>query len=100
MCEVIGDRHVLIAKNHGVIFLGDSLETTTVEAFTFERAASIQVHAEMIGGTEHPRAYVERSKGRYRLYYRPQMWAAAVRRLRRDDPDFFAGREHLIAVAK
>jgi L-fuculose-phosphate aldolase len=96
---VAGGEHVLIAKNHGLIFLGDSLETTTVEAFTFEHAAHIQVEAEMIGGTEHERAYVARSKNAYHTYYRPQMWAAAVRRLRRDTPEFFVGREHLVAVA-
>ncbi len=99
MCDAVGDRHVLIVKNHGAIFLGDSLETTTVEAFTFEKCAHIQVEAEMIGGTPHMRAYVERSKQAYHTYYRPQMWAAAVRRLRRDDPALFAGRENLIAVS-
>src|SRR5579862_4019416 len=98
MVEAVGDRHVVIIKNHGAIFLGDSIETTTVEAFTFERAAHIQVEAEMIGGTAHIRSYVERGKNAYRTYYRPQMWAAAVRRLRRDEPDLFVGREHLIAV--
>jgi L-fuculose-phosphate aldolase len=99
MCREVGDKHVIIVKNHGAIFLGDSLETTTVEAFTFEKCARIQIEAELIGGTEHARAYAERSKGVYRKYFRPQMWAAAVRRLRRDDPELFAGREHMIAVS-
>ena len=98
MCELVGDRHTVIIKNHGAIFLGDSIETTTVEAFTFEKCARIQLEAEMIGGTEHVRAYAEHSKQAYRRYYRPQMWAAAVRRLRRDDPALFIGRENLIAV--
>ena len=98
MCEALGGGHVVIVKNHGAIFLGDSLETTTVEAFTFEKCARIQNEAEMIGGTEHTRAYVERGKQAYHKYYRPQMWAAAVRRLRRDDPAVFVGREHMIAV--
>jgi len=99
MATAIGDRHVLIVKNHGVVFLGDSIETTTVEAFTFEKASHIQIEAEMIGGTPHTRAYVARGKQAYHRYYRPQMWAAAVRRLRRDDPELFAGREHLVAVS-
>ena len=75
-----------------------SIETTTVEAFTFEKCARIQLEAETIGGTEHVRAYAEHAKQAYRRYYRPQMWAAAVRRLRRDDPELFIGRENLIAV--
>ncbi len=99
MCAAIGHRHVLIVKNHGVIFLGDSLETTTVEAFTFEKCAHIQIQAEIIGGTEHQRSYVERGKGAYRKYYRPQMWAAAVRRLRRDEPELFIGREDMVVLS-
>ena len=98
MCEVVGDRHTIIIKNHGAIFLGDSIETTTVEAFTFEKCARLQIEAESIGGTEHVRAYAEHAKHAYQRYYRPQMWAAAVRRLRRDDPELFIGREHLTAV--
>jgi L-fuculose-phosphate aldolase len=99
MCAAIGDRHVLIIKNHGAIFLGDSIETTTVEAFTFEKCARIQFEAEQIGGTEHTRAYVERGKQAYHTHYRPQMWAAAVRRLRRDEPEFFIGHEGRVAVS-
>jgi L-fuculose-phosphate aldolase len=99
MCREVGDRHVVIIKNHGAIFLGDAIETTTVEAFTFEKCARIQIEAEMIGGTEHTQAYVERGKVAYHRYFRPQMWAAAVRRLRRDEPELFVGREDLIAVS-
>lgn len=91
LCEASLDRHVVIIKNHGAIFLGDSLENATIEALTFEKCARVQVEAEAIGGTEHVRAYAEQSKQAYRQYYRPQMWAAAVRRLRRDDPSFFVG---------
>lgn len=98
MCDALGDRHVLMMKNHGPIFLAESMEIATIEAFTFEESARIQIEAETIGGTEHVRAYAEHAKESYRTYYRPQMWAAAVRRLRRDQPEFFAGREHLVAV--
>ncbi len=99
MCELVGhDRHTLIIKNHGAIFLGDSIETTTVEAFTFEKCARLQIEAAAIGGTEHVRAYAEHAKDAYHRYYRPQMWAAAVRRLRRDEPELFIGRDNLIAV--
>jgi L-fuculose-phosphate aldolase len=91
MCEASPGRHVVIIKNHGAIFLGESLENATIEALTFEKCARIQIEAEAVGGTEHARAYAEQSKQAYRQYYRPQMWAAAVRRLRRDDPAFFVG---------
>lgn len=98
LCEASMGHHVLIIKNHGAIFLGDSIETATVEAFTFEKCARLHIEAEAIGGTEHARAYAERSKQAYRKYYRPQMWAAAVRRLRRDASELFAGREGFVAV--
>jgi L-fuculose-phosphate aldolase len=95
MVDAVGDKRVLIVKNHGAVFLGESLAIATVEAFTFEKCARIQVEAEMIGGSEHTRGYVARSKGVYHRYYRPQMWAAAVRRLRRDEPELFGGHEEL-----
>jgi L-fuculose-phosphate aldolase len=94
MSALLGnDKHVIIAKNHGAIFLQDTLENATVEAFTFEDCCQIQIEAEQIGGTEHSRAYVERGKKAYHTYYRPQMWAACVRRLKRDEPDLFLGRD-------
>ena len=86
------------AKGIDLYLVGDSIETTTVEAFAFERCARIQIEAEMIGGTEHTLAYVQRGKGVYRTYFRPQMWAAAVRRLQRDEPELFIGREDLVVV--
>ena len=91
MSAEIGSGRVMILKNHGVIFLGDSIENTTVEAFTFEKCAQIHVEAEMIGGTEHAPAYIPFAKQGYRTFYCPQMWTAAVRRLKRDDPALFDG---------
>ena len=89
MASELGDRHVLLIKNHGPIFLGSSLEFTTVSAFTFEHAARIQVDAEQIGGTEHVREYAALAKQFYGQNYVPQTWAASVRRLQRDQPDLF-----------
>jgi len=96
--DALGDRHVAIIKNHGQIFLAESLEIATVDAFTYEKCARIQVEAEMIGGTEHVLAYSQRGKQSYQTYWRPQMWAAAVRRLQRDEPELFLGREDLVAT--
>jgi L-fuculose-phosphate aldolase len=89
MCSEVGAGHVVIMKNHGPIFLGSSIEQATVSAIAFEHAARIQIEAEGIGGTEHPRQYAEWLKATYYDYYFPQMWAAGVRRLRRDDAEFF-----------
>src|SRR5580658_6501239 len=62
MAVEMGRNHVMILKNHGVIFLGDSLENTTVEAFTFEKCAQIDIEAHMIGGTEHAPNYIPFAK--------------------------------------
>jgi ribulose-5-phosphate 4-epimerase/fuculose-1-phosphate aldolase len=40
MAVEMGRNHVMILKNHGVIFLGDSLENTTVEAFYLREVRS------------------------------------------------------------
>lgn len=89
MAAQLGKKHVLMIKNHGPIFLGNSLETTTVSAFVFEHAARIQVEAEMIGGSEHAREYAVMAKPIYSQYFLPQTWAASVRRLQRE-PELFA----------
>ena len=45
----------------------------------------------MIGGTEHAPGYIPFAKQGYRTFYYPQMWTAAVRRLKRDAPALFEG---------
>ena len=98
MCATVGSKHTIIMKSHGPIFLGTSLEEATVLAMTFEHAARIQIEAEQIGGTEHSRPHAEWLKAGYEKDYIPQMWAAGVRRLRRDQPDVFLLEPRLTTV--
>lgn len=90
MAAALGDKSVLLMKNHGVLIASDSLENATVEAMTVEQAARYHIECEAIGGTEIPVAEVVQSRKEYDQYFRPMMWAANVRRLRKSDPELFA----------
>ena len=86
----LGDRRVLLIKNHGAIVASQSLEHATIEACMLETAARYHLEAEAIGGTEIPEKEVVRGRAQYQKYFLPQMWEANVRRLRRSDPDLWA----------
>jgi L-fuculose-phosphate aldolase len=85
----LGDKRVVLIKNHGAIVASDSLENATIEAMMLERAARFHLEAERTGGTPFPEAEVLRGRETYRRHFLPQMWAANLRRLRRSDPDLF-----------
>jgi L-fuculose-phosphate aldolase len=87
--DALGDKSVVIMRNHGAIVTGDSLENATIAALTLEAAARFHLECQAIGGTETPEPEVVRSKAMYRQHYLPQMWAANYERLRRSDPDLF-----------
>jgi L-fuculose-phosphate aldolase len=90
MCTTLGNRRVLLIKNHGAIVVSQSLEKATIEACMLEVAAEYQVKAEAIGGTEFPDVEARRAREKYHRYFLPQMWDANFRRLRKSDPDLFA----------
>jgi L-fuculose-phosphate aldolase len=87
--DALGDKRVVIMKNHGAIVASDSLENATIEAMTLEKAAMYHLECEAIGGTEIAEAEVVGGKAMYRRHFLPQMWAANLERLRRSDPDLF-----------
>lgn len=89
MAESLGDKHVLLMRNHGVLVASASLEGATIEAMTLEKAAKIHHDAVRIGGAELPDAQVQWARQEYDQYFRPAMWAANLRRLRVTDPDLF-----------
>jgi ribulose-5-phosphate 4-epimerase/fuculose-1-phosphate aldolase len=88
--DALGDKRVVIMKNHGAIVASDSLENATIEAMTLEKAARFHLECEAIGGTEILEAEVIGGKAMYRRHFLPQMWAANMERLRSSDPDLFA----------
>ena len=85
----LGDRRVVIIKNHGAIVASQSLERATIEALTLEKVAQYHLEAEAVGGTEIAPAEVIRGRRSYTQYYLPLMWDANVRRLRSSDPELF-----------
>jgi L-fuculose-phosphate aldolase len=89
MAAVLGDRRVLLMKNHGVLIASQSLEHATIEAIMVERAARFHLECEAAGGTECSVEEVRAVGDLYRELYLRNMWAANMRRLRTSDPDLF-----------
>ena len=85
----LGDKRVLLIKNHGAVIFSQSLENATIEAMQLEVAARYHLEAEAIGGSEFPPLESKRGREAYHKYFLPQMWDANLRRLRRSDPDLF-----------
>jgi L-fuculose-phosphate aldolase len=91
LAEELGDKRVVIIKNHGAIVASQSLERATIEALMLEVAARYHIEAEAIGGTEFPEAEVVRGRSAYLRHFIPNMWEANLRRLRLSDPLLFVG---------
>jgi L-fuculose-phosphate aldolase len=89
MVRMLGDKRVVLMKNHGAVVASQSVEQATIEAMMLEKCAEYHLAAEQIGGTEFPLDEVVRGRGRYRELFLPNMWEANFRRLRRSDPDLF-----------
>jgi L-fuculose-phosphate aldolase len=87
--DALGDKRVVLMKNHGAIVASDSLEHATIEALTLEQCARFHLECEAAGGTEILHDEVVAGKAMYRKYFLPHMWEANFERLRRSDPDLF-----------
>jgi L-fuculose-phosphate aldolase len=90
LVDALGDRSVILVKNHGAIVVAESIQKATILALVLEQAARYHIEAEAIGGTEFPTAEVVRGKQKYLEHFVPQMWEANLRRLRTSDPELFA----------
>jgi L-fuculose-phosphate aldolase len=90
MAAELGNKRVILMKNHGCVIASQSLEQATIEAMMLEVAAEYQIRAEAIGGDEFPVAEAVRGREQYRKYFLPNMWNANFRRLHGSDPELFA----------
>ncbi len=86
----LGDKSVLIMRNHGAVVVGAGVEVATMQAVLLEAAARFHILAKSAGGTPFPDndGFLSR-----RVPHRanlPLVWDAHLRRLRRTDPDLFA----------
>ncbi|MCD9622957.1 class II aldolase/adducin family protein [Rhabdothermincola salaria] len=88
--EALGDKRVVLMKNHGAIVASDSVENAVIEAITLEKAAQYHLECVAVGGTEIAEAEVLGGKAMYRKHYLPQVWRANLDRIRGTDPDLFA----------
>jgi L-fuculose-phosphate aldolase len=93
MAAALGDRSVLLMKNHGALIASATLESATVEAMALEQCARVHLAAVAAGGTEIAPAEVAQSRRAYDRHFRAMTWEANLRRLRRSDPDLFAAIE-------
>ena len=89
MVDALGDKRVVLMKNHGAIVASQSLEHATIEAVMLEEAARYHLECEAAGGTEILEAEVVAGEAMYQKHFLPNMWEANLARLRRSDPDLF-----------
>ena len=86
----LGDKSVLMMRNHGAVIVAESIELATAQAVLLESAARIHVLSKPIGGRpfrDDPRLIERAAPHRANLCL---LWDAHLRRLRRSDPDLFA----------
>ena len=89
VADALGDKRVVLIKNHGAIVASQSLEHATIEAVVLEEAARFHLECEAAGGTEIARDEVVAGKAMYQKHFLPNMWEANYERLRVSDPDLF-----------
>jgi L-fuculose-phosphate aldolase len=88
--DALGDKRVVLMKNHGAIIASQSLEHATIEAVMLEQCARYHIECEAIGGTEILEAEVVAGRAMYQKHFLPNMWESNFERLRVSDPDLFA----------
>jgi L-fuculose-phosphate aldolase len=90
VADALGDRRVVIMKNHGAIIASQSIENATIEAIMLEQCARYHIECEAIGGTEILVDEVVGGRAMYQKHFLPNMWESNFERLRLSDPDLFA----------
>jgi L-fuculose-phosphate aldolase len=91
VADALGDKRLVIIKNHGGIIASQSIESATIEALIAEQAARYHLECEAIGGTEIALDEVVSGREMYFKHFIPNMWESNLARLRRSDPDLFEG---------
>src|SRR4051794_13752139 len=99
--EALGDRTVLLAKNHGIFVAAGSVEQATVLTISFATAARFHIEAKLLGAKPsfvpvgdpdvveaQRKALIARRD--YQRSYLTTLWDANLRRLERDDPELFS----------
>ena len=95
----LGDRSVLIMRNHGAVVVAESIERATAQVVMLEKAARFHVLAAGIGGRpfpDNPAFLAKKVPHRANLSL---LWDAHLRRLRRTDPELFELAEAAVSRA-
>jgi L-fuculose-phosphate aldolase len=90
VADALGDKRLVIMKNHGGIIASQSIESATIEALMAEQGARYHLECEAISGTPILTDEVVGGRAMYFKHFIPNMWTSNVDRLRRSDPDLFA----------
>jgi L-fuculose-phosphate aldolase len=91
IAAALGDKSILLLRNHGSINVSTTIEAATGEAVFLEWVAKHQVASMRAGGVEMNHDTARWYQQAYRKTGVGQLtWEANLRRLRRSDPDLFA----------
>jgi L-fuculose-phosphate aldolase len=86
----LGERHVLLMRNHGVLVVGKDPAWAVLRAVTLERAVALQAIATRLGElravADHAVAPLHEMK--YQETFLDEYWDAWIRELRRQGRDF------------
>ena len=89
LAEALGHRRVLILPGHGMFAAAATLPDAVIDGIALEKAAAWDLAARGYGGEPIVQRHIDQTKPLYDKYFRKNMWAANLRRLRRDEPDLF-----------
>lgn len=89
--EDLGDRWVMLLRNHGILTTGRTAAEALVAAYHLEKACQIQVLAQAMGRPlllPDPAAIEDAAAGAVRPDAESRTWQALLRRLDREDPSY------------
>jgi L-fuculose-phosphate aldolase len=89
VAEALGDRRVVVLRNHGVVVADRDVRWAVLSAVTLERAVRLQAIASSLGPLRAiPQEWAERMHAdKYQDSFVDEYWAAWIRELRRAGSD-------------
>jgi ribulose-5-phosphate 4-epimerase/fuculose-1-phosphate aldolase len=90
VADALGDQHVLLMRNHGVLVVGKDPPWAVLRAVTLERAVALQAVATRLGDLRAVAddAVAPLHEMKYQDAFLDEYWDAWVRELRRQRRDF------------
>jgi L-fuculose-phosphate aldolase len=90
VADALGERHVLLMRNHGVLVVGQDPPWAVLRAVTLERAVALQATAGRLGDLRAVAddAVAPLHEMKYQDSFLAEYWEAWIRELRRQARDF------------